>query len=194
MRPFHRVTTAAFILLAAPPALAQQAPRYSGQAILGMAVRPVPAQVAAATDGFQVLARGGLRLRPFLHLVTEFSLATFADEPRIVPILCPAPGPCPSALHTIPGLGVAGLALGLQPRIEAGPLEVFATATAGGYWLYHHVSGLPAAAPGARVTFGLGLPVGARVHILLEGSALQLLRQGLHEAETRHLGIGVALN
>jgi hypothetical protein len=74
------------------------------------------------------------------------------------------------------------------------PCEVFVPTTVGGYWLYHHGAGPAASAPGARATLGPGLPVGARVNILLKGGALELLRRELHEADLCHLGIGVALN
>jgi hypothetical protein len=89
---------------------------------------------------------------------------------------------------------MTGLAAGLQPRLMAGPLQVGVATTIGAYWLFRRAPPLPAAAPGARATLGLELPIGTRTRVVLEGGALILFAPGAHDAHSRHLGIGVGFN
>jgi hypothetical protein len=195
MRTLRRVITPVFLLLSAVPLVAQQAPRFSGQAILGLAHRTPANFSTAETDGFQALARVGYGLLPHMQLIGEVSLARYGGQRLISPsILCPVGTACLPSLQDSPGLALAGFSVGLQPHVEVGTLRLMVGATAGGYWLYHHDTGMPGAAPGVRGTLGLGLPIGGRLHILLEGSALRLLGSGVSQANSHNFGIGVAVN
>jgi hypothetical protein len=185
-------TTAIALLLAASGMSAQQAPHFFGQALLASAVRTVTTKPAGAIAGVRVAVRGGLLIQPHLGIVGEVSLATFPDE-RVLGV-CPVGLPCLPAFRQVPGVGVVALAVGVQPRFHAGPLELLLTATGGGYWLYHHPSDLPTTAPGVHVALAAGLPITTRLHILLEASATHLLRSGVGEANSHHFGVGMEVN
>jgi hypothetical protein len=192
MLRFSHAAIATAWLLVGSGVSAQQSPRFIGQAVLSTATRTVTDQLTAATRGVQVMARGGLLVRPNLGLVGQATLATFPDQRTLG--VCPVGIACLPALSQVPGLGVAGLAVGLQPRLHAGPIALLLTASAGGYWLYHHRPDMPATAPGVGGAVAAGMPITSRVHILLEASVTHLLRQGVSDANTRHVGLGLALH
>lgn len=180
----------ALSLFAGSRAAAQQSPRWFGQATFGPASRTT----GNPTGGFHVEGRGGLLLTPHLGLVAGLSLARFSDETAVAGIYCPQLTSCPGSLFRVRGLSVAGLTVGLQPRLRAGPLEFALTGGAGGYWLYRRGSSLPALSTGVQGGLSLGLPVGERFRVLLEGNATHLFSHGAGEANTRRLGIGVGFN
>jgi len=181
------------LLLAAATSLAaQQAPRLSGEAVIGLAHRSPANFTTAEAEGFHALARGGLRLDAHLRLVGELSLTRYAGQLLNVPMLCPQPV-CVPSLRNSAGLSFAGFAVGLQPHVDLSPIRLTAGATVGGYWLFHHDNGMPDNAPALRGTVGLGLPIGGRVHILLEASALRMLKDGARQADSRSVGIGVGV-
>lgn len=181
---------AVLCILQAGSAAAQESPRWFGQVTFGPASRTA----AGPTGGFHVDGRGGILLTPHLGLVAGLSVARFSDETAVISILCPQNSPCLPSLFQIRGLSIAGLSVGLQPRLHAGPLEFAVTGTAGGYWLFHRGSQLPALSPGVQGAVSLGLPIVSRLRILLEGNATHMLRPGASEANTRRLGIGVGFN
>lgn len=180
----------ALSLFAGSRAAAQQSPRWFGQFTLGPASRTSP----GPTGGFHIDGRGGMLLTPHLGLVAGISVARFSDEAAVIALVCPRNSPCLPARFQIRGLSVAGLTVGLQPRLRAGPLEFALTGGAGGYWLYRRGSSLPALSTGVQGGLSLGLPVGERFRVLLEGNATHLFSHGAGEANTRRLGIGVGFN
>lgn len=179
-------------LLVGSPASAQQAPGVIGQALISTATRTATDQPSAATRGVRAMVRVGLLARSNFGLVGQLSLATFPD--KRTPAVCPIGLPCLPALQQIPGLGVAGLTVGLQPRLHAGPVELLLTASGGGYWLYHHRADAPTTSPGVDGALAVALPITSRLRILLEGGATRLLLRRAGEANTRHVGLGLALH
>jgi len=193
MRRLTLGTTTAILVLSTNALYGQSRPTAIGaEAVFGVARRS-PDDVRGATEGFQLLLRAGLRLNPYLRVVGAGSLTTFPDEPGVVP-LCPSPGNGCGTDFRVPGLGLAGLAVGLQPSLPVGPLQVRLTALGGGYWLYHHGLGLPGLAPGFEGALSLALPVGQRIHVLLEGRLLRLRGDAEAAGKTRNLGAGIAIN
>jgi hypothetical protein len=123
--------------------------------------------------------------------VAEASVTRYGNETFILPARCQV---CLDQPGQARGLAMAGLAAGLQPRLSLGLLELQITTTVGGYWLFYRATPVAAVAPGARVTLGLGLPIGEHTRVLLETGALYLTAPGARDGDTRHLGIGVSFN
>ena len=65
---------------------------------------------------------------------------------------------------------------------------------AGGYALYRRPDGVPGLAAGFDLGLGLGLPIGTRERILLEGRWVHLLGEAGEVGSGRRLNIGIALN
>jgi hypothetical protein len=65
---------------------------------------------------------------------------------------------------------------------------------AGGYTLYHHPGGVPELALGFDLGLGLGLPIGARERILLEGRWVHILGNAGDVGSGRRLNVGIALH
>ena len=187
------VSLTACLLLLSRAAAAQASHPHFMQVAFGPALRTAGPVSAAGSQGISVVARGGLHLLPHLGLVTEVSVARFTAPPLTLALLCPLGVMCRRQIQP-PGLGLLGVTAGLQPHVQAGPVALRLTASVGGYWLYDRASSFAALTPGAQATVGLGLPIGGRLQVLVEGGAAQLWRAGLHEANTRHIHIGVALN
>ncbi len=181
---------AALCILQAGSAAAQESPRWFGQVTFGPASRTA----SGPNGGFHIDSRGGILVTRHLGLVAGLSVARFSDETAVVSYLCPQNSPCLPARFQDRGLGVAGLSVGLQPRVKAGPLEFAFTGTAGGYWLYHRDSGLPALTTGIEGGVSLGLPIASRFRVLLEGTATHMLRHSAGDASTRRLGIGIGFH
>jgi hypothetical protein len=194
MRARISLTALLGMLSLATPTVGQQSPRLSTQAGLALARRVAPTAGASSTDGVQLLTRATRFLTRHVGLVAEGSVTRFPDETVIFAALCPRGQVCLDRRRQVPGLAMAGLAAGLQPRLGMGPLQLGVTATLGGYWLFHRASGVAGVAPGARASLGLGVPIGTRTRVVLEAGALHLLAPGTHDARVRHLGIGVAFN
>lgn len=189
-----RTHVAALLICGAQMATAQSSDRVSLQAGLGVAFRTESPYVAGATDGLQAAVRIGLPVRTSLRLVGELALVRYADEPLAFPALCPQPGPCLAGLRSLPGLGVTGLAGGVQSRLGRGPLQLILTATAGGYWFYHRQSSFPASALGLRGGLGLGVMIDPRLRIVMEGGGLYFPRGRARDANTRQVGFGLLVN
>ena len=188
-------TVVAALLVCGPQLIAAQEPtRISLQAGLGVAFRAESPYVAGSTDGLHAAARLGFSVSPSFRLVGELSLTRYPDAALNVPSLCPQPGPCPRSPTSLPGLGVTGIAVGVQPQLGGGPLRLLLTATAGGYWLYHRNPSLPASAVGLRGSLGLGLDVDPRVRVVMEGGGLYFVHGRAHHANTRHVGLGFMLH
>ena len=196
MRTLRPALLSLLLAAATGPLAAQEAPRLSGQFLFGLAHRSPDNFSSIGSNGLLLLSRGGYRLGSGVNLIGEVSVTRFSGggDMLAVPILC-LPGVLCSQQFTRPQqVAAAGMSVGLQPHLELGGLRLMAGATLGGYWLYRHESGMPGAAPGFRGSLGLGLPIGGRWHILLEASALHMLRSGLSGANARNIGIGVGVN
>jgi hypothetical protein len=170
----------------------QTGPHVGAEALLGVARRN-PNTLNLPTDGIQGLVRVGYAVTPYLRVVGGASLTRFADQDLIVASLCPSGMTCAKGFGMIPGLGLAGLSVGLQPVLPVGPLQLRVTGLGGGYWLYHHGAALPGAATGVEGAVSLGLPIGERLRVLLEGRVVHLFGTAAAAGNSRHLGIGVAL-
>lgn len=176
------------------PGVGQQLHPLSTQIALGLARRSPPSAGASTTEGLQLVVRASRALTPRVGLVAEASVTRYGDESVFSALICPQGQICLDWPGQATGLAMAGLGAGLQPRINLGSLDFEVTATIGGYWLFRRATPLPAAAPGARATVGLGLPIGARTRVLLEAGALHLAAPGARDGNTRHIGIGVSFN
>jgi hypothetical protein len=160
---------------------------------MGLAHRS-PGPLDLAEDGFHATLRAGSPIASHLRLLAAVGWTTFPDQDRIVPVLCPAPpAACSGGAQTIPGLGMVSLNLGLQPVVPVGGLDLRPSALVGGYWLYHRAAPLPATAVGTDAGLALGLPVGPRLRILLEGRWVHLFGRGDPAGTSRRVGVGVAL-
>jgi hypothetical protein len=173
---------------------AQTSSGVSFQAAFSVGWRRDSPTIAGSTQGLHVAARAGWLFRPHLRLLGELGLLRYADDDLPAGILCPQPGPCSSGLSSRPGLGITGLAAGLQATLGPGPLQLVLTGTGGGYWLYHRPSALPASAVGLRGSLGLGIQIDPRVRLLLEGGGLYFPGTRAHDATTREFGLGVMLH
>jgi hypothetical protein len=173
---------------------AQTSSNVSFQAAFGVGWRRDSPAIAGSTQGLQLAARVGWFLRPHLRLLGELSLLRYADDTRPAGVLCPSPGPCAAGLSSLPGLGVSGVAAGLQGTLGPGPLQLVVTGTGGGYWLYHRPSALPSSAVGLRGSLGLGIRIDPRVRLLLEGGCLYFPGTRAHDGTTREFGLGLVLH
>jgi hypothetical protein len=179
--------------LVSVPLLAQTSHRVGAEATIGVAHRSENS-LLLPTDGFQAAVRATLGIDRHLQLIGAMSWTDFADQERTTPSYCPFPTTCAAAPATYPGLGVVGLGAGVQPIVPLGSLQLRVTGVAGGYWLYHHPVGLAGLAAGFEGGLGLGLPVGRQVHVLLQVRFVHLLGASGSAANSRNVGIGVAIN
>lgn len=176
-----------------PSMVAAQNTGPTFEAVVGLAHRS-PTTQDLPLDGFQAAARVGYPLVKHLRLLAALTWTTYSDHDGFAAILCPQPTPgCGTGQASIPGLGMAAATIGLEPVLPLGGLEVRPSGMVGGFWLYHHASGLPDQAFGFDAGLALGLPIGARERILLEGRWVRLRGTAGSAGNSQRLNAGLAL-
>lgn len=189
MRRFTQSCLVGVAVLLATPLRAQSAAHVGAELGLGLAHRTSTA-LLLPTDGIQASVHATFPIHKNLQLVGAGSWSRFADQELTTPFYCPDTANC--AAPRVPGLGMAGLAAGIQPMVPLGPLQLRLNGLAGGYWLYHHPRNVAGLAAGLEGGATLALPIGTKVHFLVQGSMVHLLGEAGAAANSRHMGVGVA--
>ncbi len=187
------LTTTLLVLGTATPASSQTGTRPV-EAVIGWVHRS-PSVQDVAEDGFHAALRVGLTRGRTVRLLAGVNWTRMPDEDLIRPVFCPQPGnPCPAVQNTIPGLGMVGATLGLETVFRTTGLEFRPSLMVGGYSLYHRADNVPALSLGVELGAGLGLPIGTRERILLEGRWLRLPGRAGDAANGRRVNLGIAFH
>jgi hypothetical protein len=191
-----RALLAAFMLLdfvSTAPARGQSTTGLSLQATFGMALRDLPAQSLATSEGTFGVARAAVPLHGQLRLVGEMTLSSFASSQLVFPaVFCGLGVLCARQVNTLVGPGVATFSIGLQRQVGTGPLALLLTGSTGPTWIYRHNPG----AAGAAYSFGgvasLMFP-GNHVRPLIEATTTHLLGRMVPVRWLSGVSLGVAV-
>jgi len=170
-----------------PASIIAQVSGPTFEAALGLARRSAPSPYISL-DGFQATARLGYPVAAHVRVLTALSWTTFSDKDQIA---CAFLTGC--AASPIGGLRMAAATGGLEAVVPVAGVEIRPSGMIGGFWLYHHPSGLSDQACGFDTGLALGLPIGAHERILLEGRWVHVLGAAGTAASSRHFTLGFAL-